>query len=123
MIYFSIEELGAEKADAKIIGAITALIENVLDPARKALGKPIIINSGYRSLEHNKKIGGAVNSQHCKGEAADIELGAQSKQENKLLFDYIKNNLEFDQLIDEKNLSWVHVSYRKGANRKQILSL
>ena len=79
---------------------------------REWYGKPIIVNSGYRCEALNKAIGGAKSSQHMLGEAADITVG--SKEENEKLFDYIKDNLEFDQLINESDFSWVHVSYREG---------
>ena len=103
-------------------GNLKALAENVLDPLREWYGKPIYVNSGYRSPQLNRMVGGAPSSQHMKGEAADITTG--SKAENKKLFDYIKSNLPFDQVIDEKDYSWVHVSYRRdGSNRKQVLKL
>lgn len=103
-------------------GNMKALAENVLDPLREWYGKPIYVNSGYRSPQLNRIVGGAPTSQHMKGEAADITAG--SKAENKKLFDYIKSNLPFDQVIDEKDYSWVHVSYKRdGSNRKQVLKL
>lgn len=88
---------------------------------REWYGKPIIVNSGYRCEALNKAIGGAKSSQHMLGEAADITVG--SKEENEKLFNYIKDNLEFDQLINESDFSWVHVSYREGRLRKQVLEL
>jgi hypothetical protein len=88
---------------------------------REWYSKPIIVNSGYRCEALNKAIGGAKSSQHMLGEAADITVG--SKEENEKLFDYIKDNLEFDQLINESDFSWVHVSYREGRLRKQVLEL
>lgn len=103
-------------------GNLKALAENVLDPLREWYGKPIYVNSGYRSPQLNRMVGGAPTSQHMKGEAADITAG--SKAENRKLFDYIKSNLPFDQVIDEKDYSWVHVSYKRdGSNRKQVLKL
>ena len=102
------------------------LIEQLLDPIRAAWGGPITVNSGYRSPELNKKVGGVSNSQHLKGEAADITVG--SAEDNKRLFDKIvelqkAGKIAFDQLIDESNYAWVHVSYRSGKNRDQILHL
>lgn len=97
------------------------LVFHVLQPARSNLGIPIIINNGFRSLQLNKLINGAKTSQHLTGEAADIELA----EENHKLFMFIKNNCDFDQLIweygDDENPDWVHVSYKKGINRKQVL--
>jgi hypothetical protein len=110
------------------------LAENVFQPIRDHFGCPIHISSGYRSEALNKAIGGAgkmVNgkyvpsSQHCTGEAIDIDMDGTSIT-NKQVFDYIKDNLNFDQLIWEfgtdANPDWVHVSYEStGKQRKQIL--
>ena len=94
----------------------------VLDPLREAYGKPIQVNSGFRCLALNKAVKGSATSDHMTGRAADITGG--SPKENKRLFYLIQElGLPFDQLIDEKNFSWVHVSYRKEGNRKQILAL
>lgn len=131
MKYFTIEEM-TKSSTAKANGIdntpseegvlkLQKLIEAVLDPLREWYGKPIKVNSGYRCEALNKAIGGAKPSQHMLGEAADITVG--SKEENEKLFDYIKDNLEFDQLINESNFSWVHVSYREGRLRKQVLAL
>lgn len=132
MKYFTVKELCySSTAQAKgvdntppgeAIEKLTELTDNVLDPLREWYGKPIRVNSGYRNQTVNKLVGSkSANSQHIKGEAADITTG--SKQENKKLFNYIKDNLEYDQLIDESNFSWIHVSFRKGNNRMQVLSL
>jgi len=103
------------------------LAENVFQPIREHFGIPIHISSGYRSKELNKAVGGSQTSQHSKGQAMDIDMDNTSIT-NKQVFDFIKNNLEFDQLIWEfgtgKNPDWVHVSYvapGKGKNRKQVL--
>ncbi len=103
------------------------LAEKVFEPIRNHFGKPIHISSGYRSEALNKVIGGSKSSQHCSGEAIDIDMDGNAHGiTNKMIFDYIKDNLEFDQLIAEfpekGNLSWVHVSYEStGKQRKQIL--
>jgi hypothetical protein len=100
---------------------IKTLCEKVLEPIRAKFG-PINISSGYRSADLNHFIGGSLNSDHCKGRAADIDMdGHGGEVTNKMIFDFIKDNLEIDQLINEFNYSWVHVGYRKGANRKQVL--
>ena len=101
------------------------LAENVFEKVRAHFGKPIRISSGYRSKELNAKIGGADSSQHSSGEAIDIDMDGTDIT-NKEIFDYIKGNLSFDQLIWEfgtdKNPDWVHVSYEStGKQRKQIL--
>jgi hypothetical protein len=103
------------------------LAENIFEPIRKHFGKPIFISSGYRSAELNKAIGGAASSQHCQGEAIDIDMdGRPGGVTNKMVFDFIKENLNFDQLIWEfgtaTNPDWVHVSYEStGKQRKQVL--
>ena len=97
-----------------------AVVDNVLDKARDAWGKPIKVNSGYRCPELNRAVGGVSNSQHLTGEAADISTG--TKEGNKWLFNYIRDNCVYDQLIDEQDYSWVHVSYkRNGVNRRDVL--
>lgn len=101
---------------------LTKLIDNVLDPLRTAYRKPIYVNSGYRCEELNRLVGGAKNSQHMTGKAADITAG--SKEENRKLFELVRElGLDYDQLIDEKDYSWVHVSYNEDFNRNEILHL
>ena len=98
------------------------LAENIFEPIREHFGVPIHISSGYRSKELNSAIGGSLSSQHCQGKAIDIDMDdSNSGVTNKMVFDYIKDNLEFDQLINEFDYSWVHVSYTNGNNRGQIL--
>ena len=100
---------------------------NVFQPIREHFGVPIFISSGYRSKALNTKIGGSSTSQHSSGEAIDIDMdGSSSGVTNKEVFDFIKDNLEFDQLIWEfgskNNPDWVHVSYEStGRQRKQVL--
>lgn len=98
------------------------LINNVLDPLRDAYGKPIRVDSGYRSPALNAAVKGSKTSQHVKGQAADITGG--NKDENKKLFELAQElNLPYCQLIDEKNFSWVHISYDKNNVKRQILHL
>lgn len=103
------------------------LAEKVFEPIRNHFRCPIHISSGYRSKELNAAIGGSATSQHCSGEAIDIDMdGTPNGVTNKMVFDYIKDNLQFDQLIFEfgtdDNPDWVHVSYEStGKQRKQIL--
>lgn len=99
------------------------LIDNILDPLREAYGKPIIVSSGFRSKELNAAIGGVNNSQHMQGYAADIRTVEDTPQENKKLFDIVQElKLPYDQLIDEYNYNWIHVSY-SPKNRRQILHI
>jgi len=99
---------------------IKILCERVLEPIRMKFG-PLILSSGYRSKVLNHYIGGSLKSQHCEGKAADIDMDGVDGVTNKEIFEYIKNELEFDQLINEFNYSWIHVSYNLGKNRKQVL--
>ena len=92
------------------------LATKVFEPIREHFGVPIRISSGYRSAELNKCVNGSATSQHSTGEAIDIDQD-QTTITNKQVFEYIKDNLAFDQLINEFNYSWVHVSYK--ANGKQ----
>lgn len=106
---------------------LTALVHNVLQPLRTAMGEPIKIGSGYRSPALNKAVGGVSNSQHMTGEAADLCLDGDI-QKGRKWFSWIKTNCQYDQLIWEKNPKtgnyWVHVSFRAdGKNRKQTIEL
>lgn len=132
MKYFTIAELCRSNTADRLgvnnrckqehVTALIALVDNVLDPLREWYGKPLVVSSGYRCPELNKAVKGSATSQHMTGEAVDIDTG--DRQQNKLLFEYIKKNLPFDQLIDESNFAWVHVSFRAdGKNRKQVLKL
>jgi len=103
--------------DAQEIEALRALVTNVLDPLRDHLGKPVNVSSGFRSGTLNRAIGGASTSQHCLGQAADINVPGMSVAEVVAVIRKLK--LPFDQLIDEFG-SWVHVSY-SPRNRRQVL--
>jgi hypothetical protein len=101
------------------------LAENVFQPIREHFGVPIHLSSGYRSAALNKAVGGASSSQHCKGEAIDIDMDGTTVT-NKQIFEFVRDNVNFDQMIWEfgtdTNPDWVHVSYNSdGAQRKQIL--
>tara|TARA_S200002703_G_scaffold7107_1_gene7525 strand:+ start:3129 stop:3587 length:459 start_codon:yes stop_codon:yes gene_type:complete len=101
------------------------IAEKVFQPIRDHFGVPIGITSGYRSLELNKLIGGSLTSQHSKGQALDLDADVFGGVTNSEIFDHILNNLDFDQLIWEfgsgSNPDWVHVSYKREGNRKQVL--
>lgn len=96
-----------------IIDNLQALVDNILQPIRNALG-PIVVTSGYRSPAVNVAVGGSPTSDHCLGMAADIEIVGL---DNKVLAQYVQNNFKFTQLILEfyqdgiPNSGWVHVSY------------
>jgi 4-hydroxy-3-methylbut-2-en-1-yl diphosphate synthase IspG/GcpE len=98
------------------------LVRDLIQPIRDALG-PIRISSGYRNPELNRAIGGSSKSQHCKGEALDLQYWRKGKMSNKEIYDWIvKSEIEFDQMINEFDYSWIHISLKSnGKNRKQIL--
>lgn len=116
------ERKGIKNAPStEVCKSLTALIENVLDPLREAYGKPIIVTSGYRCPKLNATVGGSASSQHVKGEAADIRSVADTPEENKKLYDLVvKLKLPFDQLINEYNYDWVHVSFGPRHRRQKL---
>ena len=97
------------------------LIRDLIQPMRDALG-PIRISSGYRSPALNRAIGGSSKSQHCKGQAVDIQFFKKGEMCNKEIYDWvIKEGIEFDQMINEFDYAWIHISLKDKENRKQIL--
>lgn len=138
-MHFTIEELCASQtAKAKGISNtpnmqqminLVYLTASVLEPLRVAMGEPIKIGSGFRCQQLNKAVGGVTNSQHMKGQAADICIDGDIKK-GKKWFAYIRDHLPFDQLIWEKNPKtgnyWVHVSFIYpdfGKNRHKVIDL
>ena len=114
------------RPDAIVEANLYALTENILQPLRTALGKPLTINSGYRSPELNAVIGGAKKSQHTTGRAADIECPGMSNRD--LAKFILTQGYEFDQCIlefltDNPSDGWIHISFREGDNRNQILKI
>ena len=109
--------------DADIMDNIIFTME-CLDKIREDYGQPLYITSGYRCEELNERLKGSKTSQHMKGQAADINLGSTEK--NRKFFNWLvcnKDNIDFDQIIDEKQYQWVHYSVKKEGNRKQIIHL
>lgn len=129
MKYFTIIELTKSSTakrlkidntpNQEVLNNLNLLVDNILDPLRIAYGKPIVVTSGYRCKELNEVIGGAVNSQHTLGQAVDIRSVEDTPEENKKLFELAKK-LPFDQLINEYNYNWIHISY-SSRHRRQIL--
>lgn len=111
----------SNKPSGEHLSNLIQIANKIFQPVRDHFGEPILVTSGYRSQELNKIIGGASGSQHCKGEALDLD----GSVENFRIFEYIKENLEFDQLIwefgDDENPDWVHVSYNGDHNRGKVL--
>ena len=100
---------------------LNLVANKIFQPCRDHFGKPLKVNSGFRCKEVNKAVGGAANSQHLSGQALDLDFG--NKADNKALFEYIRKNLFFDQLINENDYAWIHVSYSMAHNRKEVLEM
>ena len=97
------------------------IILNIIQPMRDSLG-PIRISSGYRSKELNRAIGGSNKSQHCKGQALDLQFWKDGQMCNKEVYDWVIDNaVEFDQMINEFDFAWIHISLKKDKNRKDVL--
>jgi hypothetical protein len=133
-MHFTIEELYASdtakrlginnKPDIQHVINLVYLAAYILEPLRVAMNEPIKIGSGFRSQSLNKAVGGVYNSQHMKGQAADIRTVENTTMANKRLFDVaMKSGLPFDQLIDEYGYNWIHISFNTKGNRKQVLHL
>jgi len=99
--------------------------EKVFQRCRDYFGKPLKVNSGYRSLAVNKDVKGDKKSQHLKGQALDLTFG--NRADNKKLFEYIRKNLIFDQVIyeggNDEGPDWVHVSYNSALNRRSVMKM
>jgi zinc D-Ala-D-Ala carboxypeptidase len=109
-----------------VVQNLKHIAEDVFQPIRDHFGVPIAVSSGYRSKELNSAIGGSKSSQHMSGEALDLDADVYGKITNRQIFEFIKDNLTFDQMIweygDDNEPNWVHVSYKKnGENKKRIL--
>ena len=103
------------------IANLKLLIDNVIQPIRDKIG-PIRVTSGYRSPALNRAIGGSSRSQHSRGMAADIQFVRDNEMDNKVIFDTIlEMELDFDQMINEFDYKWIHISYNQKKNRKQVL--
>jgi len=112
----------------KVVAALKALCEKVLQPLRDSLGKPVTVSSGYRCARLNALVGGSPTSDHVKGQAADLNFYDNGREDNlKLAAEVMKLNLPFKQMILEggtvDNPRWIHLSYDAGGkkNRRELL--
>lgn len=137
-LHFTLEELtrsvtasrlGIDNTpSADITARLIRLAADVLQPLREAFGRPIIVSSGYRCSALNKAVGGAVNSQHLSGEAADIHTLSDIPEDNKALFATAvclvrDGRIKVGQLIDEKGYNWIHISLPDRKHTNQILHI
>lgn len=104
--------------DLNSLDCLQELIYFCLQPIREKINKPMIVTSGFRNQQVNKLVGGVANSQHTKGQAVDFIIHNMTPQQ--IVFKIATMGIEFDQLINEYD-KWVHISYVKGKNRKQVL--
>ena len=117
------KRLGIDNApNQEHLNSMQILIRDLIQPMRDALG-PIRISSGYRSPALNRAIGGSTKSQHCKGQAVDIQFWKEGKMCNKEIYDWVlKEGIEFDQMINEFDYAWIHISLRPdNKNRRMVL--
>ena len=103
------------------IANMQRLITELIQPMRDAIG-PIRISSGYRSPQLNGAIGGSNRSQHSKGEALDLQFWSKGKMKNKDIYDWVlESGLQFDQMINEFDYAWIHISLKETGNRRSVL--
>ena len=117
------KRLGIENAPNKEhLKNMQVLIRDLLQPLRAAIG-PIRVSSGYRNPQLNRAIGGSSKSQHCKGEALDLQFWSKGEMCNKKIYEWVlKSGIEFDQMINEFDFSWIHISLKSnGKNRRMVL--
>lgn len=120
------ERLGVKNTpDKEDIANLIDIATHVFQPLRDHFDVPIAVSSGFRCKELNKAVGGSKTSEHMVGRALDLDADIYGGVTNKEIFEFIKKNLEFNQLIwefgDDENPDWVHVSYHKGSNKKRVL--
>ena len=116
------ERMGIDNVpkDEKVVENLRSLCLEVLQPLRDYVGAPVHINSGYRCPELNMTVGGVKNSQHCRGEAADIRI--VSPKQGREWAAWIEDNCRFDQMLLERNKSgavWLHVSCKRDASKNR----
>ena len=111
----------SNEPEKKHLENLQRIVTNLLQPMRDHLG-PIRISSGYRNKELNRAIGGSSRSQHCKGEALDLQFWKKGQRCNQEIYNWIiSSNLEFDQMINEFDYAWIHLSLKADKNRKEVL--
>lgn len=120
------ERLGINNVpDKEDIANLIDIATHVFQPLRDHFDVPIAVSSGFRCKELNKAVGGSKTSEHMVGRALDLDADTHGGVTNKEVFEFIKKNLEFNQLIwefgNDENPEWVHVSYHKGNNKKRVL--
>ena len=116
------KRLGIDNApNQEHLNNMQILIRDLIQPMRDALG-PIRISSGYRSPALNRAIGGSAKSQHCKGQALDLQFWEKGEMCNKKIYDWVlKEGIEFDQMINEFDYAWIHISLRPDDKNRRVV--
>lgn len=114
-----VSNIPADEELLKVLININALVNNVLDPLRAMIGRPIIITSGYRSQQVNELVGGSKTSQHLSGQAADIHVQGFTPEQMEIVYEIAQMYLDFDQLIFYPSKNIIHVSWDEDKNRQE----
>lgn len=116
---YQVSNMPADKELSAVLNNINALVNNVLDPLRAMIGRPIIITSGYRSRRVNELVGGSKTSQHLAGQAADFHVQGYTPQQMDVVYQSIQMYFDFDQLIFYPSKNFIHVSWNGNKNRQE----
>lgn len=116
---YQVSNLPADEELLAVLNNINALVNNVLDPLRARIGRPIIITSGYRSQRVNELVGGSKTSQHLSGKAADIHVQGYTPQQMDIVYQTIQMCFDFDQLIFYPSKNIIHISWNGDKNRQE----
>lgn len=116
---YQVSNIPSDEELLKVLTNINALVNNVLDPLRAMIGRPIIITSGYRSRQINELVGGSKTSQHLTGRAADFHVRGFTPQQMNVVYQTIQMIFDFDQLIFYPSKNIIHVSWNGDKNRQQ----
>ena len=116
---YQVSNIPSDEELLAVLNNINALVNNVLDPLRAMIGRPIIITSGYRSKRVNELIGGTKTSQHLSGKAADIHVQGYAPQQMEIIYRAIQTFYDFDQLIFYPAKNIIHISWNGDKNRQE----
>lgn len=116
---YQVSNMPADEELLAVLNNINALVNNVLDPLRAMIGRPIIITSGYRSQRVNELVGGSKASQHMLGKAADIHIQGYTPQQMEMVYRTIQMYYDFDQLIFYPSKNIIHISWDGDKNRQE----
>ena len=116
---YQVSNIPGDEELLAVLNNVNALVNNVLDPLRAMIGRPIIITSGYRSKQVNELVGGSKTSQHLTGKAADIHVQGYTPQQMEIVYRVIQTYYNFDQLIFYPSKNIIHISWNGGKNRQE----